>query len=158
MANSFKKLLCLCQLCLYSRCRSLAAFLTAVLERAERKQFVFLTSDYQTKASENNLVGILPVMSCLKHLRGGCRDAGGAGLGGTCPTCGRGRGCWLSWDESKEQPSSLFWDACFFPHRQLWNGKIHPRAVAFQLFFYAGKINCFKVHWRWRQHLLSIQS
>ena len=157
MANSFKKLLCLCQLCLYSRCWSLAAFLAAVLERAERKQFVFLTSDYQTKASENNFAGILPITNCLKH--GGWRDADGAGV---CPTCRRGQGCWRSWDKTKEQLSSLFWVACFLTHRQLWNGKTHPlqkpRAVAFQLCFYAGKINCFKVHWRWRQHLLSIQS
>lgn len=105
MANSFKKLLCLCQLCLYSRCRSLAAFLAAVLERAERKQFVFLTSDYQTKASENNFAGMLPITNCLK--RGGWQDADSVGF---CPTCWRGQGCWLSWDETKEQLSSLFWD------------------------------------------------
>lgn len=139
MANSFKKLLCLCQLCLYSRCWSLAAFLATVLERVERKQFVFLTSDYQTKASKNNFPWSPPYYGLLKASAWLLQRSWRSGD----PTCERGQGWWLNGDESKEHLSSFFWDACILLHGQSWNGKIHPpqssRAVTSQLFFYAGK-------------------
>lgn len=78
MANSFKELLCLCQLWLCSRCWSLAAFPTTALGRAQRKHFVFLTSDYQTKASKNRFPPSLPCSGLGQDPRAGEAVAGGA--------------------------------------------------------------------------------
>lgn len=44
----------------------MAAFLAAALERAERKRFVFLTSDYQTKASKAGFPRSPPDYGSLK--------------------------------------------------------------------------------------------